>query len=239
MIIGTVVEGPTDRRVLKAVLRRLIPGDHQFLPIQPAVTFGELGTGWKGVRSWCCQTWQQEGFSLAAIVASGPPLDLLVIHLDADVAEEPDLQEGEDDPIKGVERPCPPAAATARQLERVLLRWLRLETIPPATVFALPAQDMENWTFAALYPNDNLCARPDYECTRTGGDHPAYRLTLKKYGKLLQRRGGQIKKPESTYRKVAPLIADAWDVVCLICPQAAQFWQDVQSAVLPEDPMPS
>ena len=43
-------QGPTDRLVLKAVLGKLIPGQHRYLPLQPTPTFGETGSGWKGVR---------------------------------------------------------------------------------------------------------------------------------------------------------------------------------------------
>jgi hypothetical protein len=229
MIIGTVVEGPTDRILLEAVLQRLIPGEHRFLPLQPPVTFGELGAGWKGVRRWCRQTWQREGLNLAATLASGPPLDLLVIHLDADVARESDLQEGEADPIDGVVQPCPPASATAARLTAVVCRSLQVDSLPPVLVLAIPAQDTESWSFAALHPGDDLCARADCECIRSGRDHPAYRLTLKRYGKLLQRRDGEIKKAERRYREVAPHIAAAWETVCRLCPQAAQFTQDIQT----------
>ena len=95
MIIGTVVEGPTDRLVLQAVLDQLIPGQHRYLPLQPTPTLGETGSGWKGVRRWCRETWQREGVTLNAILsgATGPALDLLVIHVDASIAIEADLQE--------------------------------------------------------------------------------------------------------------------------------------------------
>lgn len=84
MNIGTVVEGPSDRLVLKALLDKLLPGEHRYFALQPPLTFGETGTGWKGVRRWCQQTWQLEDSSLKKILSSGVavPLDLLVIHLD-------------------------------------------------------------------------------------------------------------------------------------------------------------
>ena len=90
MNVATVVEGPTDRLVLHAILDKLLPGDptqHRYFPLQPTPTFGQTGTGWKGVRRWCHQTWQRPGSSLDRLISgsAGPPLDLLVIHLDADV----------------------------------------------------------------------------------------------------------------------------------------------------------
>ena len=229
MNIGTVVEGPTDRLVLQTVLDRLCPGDHRYFPLQPTETFGETGTGWKGVRRWCRETWQREGASLDKILSSdtGPALDLLVIHVDADVAVEHNLQEGDNAPIPDVQQPCPPAEATANQLGRVVARWLHCDAFPLQVILAIPAQDTENWTFAALFPDDDLCARDDYECTRTGRDHPAYRLTLKRHGKLLRRTDGRIRKSVRQYHRVIPQIAAAWDTVRRICSQAERFTQAV------------
>ncbi len=105
-------------------------------------------------------------------------------------------------------------------------------------IFAIPAQDTENWTFAALFPNDKLCAQDDYECIKKGKqwrEHPGYCLTLKKYGKYLERKrrkdrnqGYKIKKPIRVYRKLAPEIADSWDTVRNICSQAEQFTRAVK-----------
>ncbi|MEE8389308.1 MAG: AAA family ATPase [Anaerolineae bacterium] len=89
------------------------------------------------------------------------------------------------------------------------------------------SQDTENWTFAALFPDDDLCARDDYECTQIGRERPGYRLTLKKYGKLLRRTDGRIKKPRRQYERATPQIAAAWDTVRQICTQAERFTQDV------------
>lgn len=229
MNIGTVVEGPTDRLLLEAVLDEICPGDHRYFPIQPTETFGETGTGWKGVRRWCRETWQRKGSNLDRILSgdTGPPLDLLVIHVDADIATEHDLQEDEANPIPDVAKPCPPIGTTASQLQRVVGRWLKREDFPQQVVLAIPAQDTENWTFAALFPDDKLCAQSDYECIRTGRDHPGYRLTLKKYGKLLQRTGGRIKKSKRNYRQLAPQVAAAWDKACDICSQAQQFAAEI------------
>lgn len=231
MNIGTVVEGPTDRLVLQAVLDRLFPGDHRYFPLQPTETFGETGTGWIGVRRWCRETWQREGSSLENILTAdvGFPLDLLAIHIDTDIATEYDLQEGDDSPIREVQQPCPSVSATANQLSRVVERWLSHKALPPQVILAAPAQDTENWTFAALFPDDGLCAQDDYECTKSGRDHPGFRLTLKEYRKLLQRTaGGRIKKTVRLYSGLAPRIATNWDTVCKICSQAQRFTQDVQ-----------
>ncbi len=239
MNIGTVVEGPTDRLVLQAILDRLLPGEHRYLPLQPPATFGERGTGWKGVRRWCRETWQRSGSDLDRLLAgdTGPALDLLVIHVDADIADEPDLQENEADPISDVSQPCPPIEPTAERLRRVVARWLRLDGLPGRVVLAIPAQDTEHWTFAALFPDDDLCAREDYECAKSGReDQPGFRLTLKTYGKPLQRRDGRVKKTVRAYRRLALHVARAWDGVCLICSQARRFTVDVQHAANTPEP---
>ncbi len=230
MNIGTVVEGPTDRLVLQAVLDTLFPGDHRYFPLQPTETFGERGTGWKGVRRWCYETWQREGSSLEKILSgdTGSPLDLLVIHVDADIAGEHDLQDEDDAPVRDVQQPCPPIEATTNQLRLVIAHWLQRDDFPSKLILAIPAQDTESWTFAALFPEDALCARADYECSQSGRDHPGYRLTLKKYGKLLRRRGGEIKKPKRLYEQVVPQVAANWDTVCRICHQAQRFTQDAR-----------
>ncbi len=229
MNIGTVVEGPTDRLLLRAVLDRLCPGEHRYFALQPTATYGETGTGWKGVRRWCRETWRREGASLDKILSgdTGSPLDLLVIHMDADVAAERDLQDEDDTPVPDVQQPCPPIEATTGRIRRVVSRWLHCD-FPPRVVVVIPAQDTENWTFAALFPDDDLCARDDYECIQTGRNHPGYRLTLKRYGKLLRRTDGRIKKATRRYERVTSQIAAGWDTVRRVCIQAELFTQDVR-----------
>ncbi|MCQ3979325.1 MAG: hypothetical protein DPW09_38380 [Anaerolineae bacterium] len=158
---------------------------------------------------------------------TGPPLDLLVIHVDAGIAIEHDLQDEDETPIPDIQQPCPPIQLTANQLKHVIERWLQQDILPPQVILAIPAQDTENWTFAALFPDDELCSRNDYECTKNDRDHPGYRLTLKKYGKVLQRNGRTIKKPRRNYEQIVPQLVTGWDSVCHICSQAQQFTQDV------------
>jgi hypothetical protein len=236
MNIATVVEGPTDRLVLEAVLDRLLPGDpaeHRYFPLQPTPTFGATGTGWKGVRRWCRQTWKRSGSSLDRLISgsAGPPFDLLVIHVDADIAYEHDLQQEEDEPVLDVQQPCPPVGATVDKIRQVVKCWLQCYSLPPQIVMAIPAQDTESWTFAGLFPEDDLCDREDYECLRSGRDHPGYRLTLQEYGKLLERTSGRIKKHRRDYERVTLNIADAWDTVQRVCTQAERFTQDVLRGV--------
>ncbi len=227
MNIGTVVEGPTDRLILTAVLRKILPGhpeDHRFLPLQPSPTFGETGTGWKGVRKWCQESWQRTGSSLEAILSStsGPTLDLLVIHVDADIIGANDLQDGFDDPIPGVPAPCPPIGTNAGVLRVVVTRWLARNDLPHPVVLAIPAEDIETWIFAALFPQSPLCQQVDFECVHTNVNnrrHPGFLLPQKKYGKVM--------KDQHTYRKVSIQVADSWVSICQRCTQAESFNREI------------
>ncbi len=227
MKIGTVVEGPADRLLLKAIIAKRFPGEHKYFDLQPADTgasFGRTGTGWKGVRRFCYDIWQSLDTDIAGLIREHQ-MDLLVIHLDADVACESDLQEDINPPVENIYQPCPPILPTAEKLEEVVAKWLNLDSadkFPPEVIPAIPSQDSENWLFAALFPDDELCRQPDYECIHKGDDrrHPAYLMTLKQYGKILKRKDGEIKKPMKDYRRVSGKVADNWKKVCEFCQQA-------------------
>lgn len=237
MNIGTVVEGPSDRVALEAILNHLCPGEHRYFPLQPTETFGETGTGWKGVRRWCREIRQRAGSTLEKILSgeTGPPLDLLIIQVDADIVTKTDLQEGSPHPITEIQQPCPPIQATVDKLEQMIRQvWLEQEELPINVILAIPAQDMENWSFAALFPEDKLCLQEDYECIKAGAkwrEHVGYCLTLAKYGKRLQRKDGTIKKPVRQYEKLAPALVNNWVIVCQICTQAKRFDQVVERFV--------
>ncbi|MBN1261766.1 MAG: hypothetical protein JXB35_13905 [Anaerolineae bacterium] len=225
MNIGTVVEGPTDRLRLEAVLDHLLPEEHRYFSLQPTVTFGETGAGWKGVRRWCHESWQRDNSDLDLLLSehTGPKVDLLVIHVDADIAAEEELLA---DKILGpgkLLQPCPPVSATVTQIEHLILHWLNRDALPGHVIFAIPAQDAETWTFAALFPEDTLCSHEDYECLHHGQDHPGYRLTLKQYGKILNHSSGKIKKPRHAYENILPHVIGSWDEACKICSQADAF----------------
>ncbi|GBC63675.1 hypothetical protein DENIS_4673 [Desulfonema ishimotonii] len=230
MIIGTIVEGTTDRIVLKSVLNALIPGNHRFLALQP-VSPPERSNGWKGVRSWCRQIAEESSLEEILSGETGDPIDLLVIHVDADIADKRGLQDGNEKKTPEVMRPCPPISATIRQIEHVIRKWLNRDELPEKVVLAIPSQDTENWTFAALFPEDPICIRDDYECIKNGHHRPVHKLSLRKYGKYFKRKGNEIKKSKRAYDKLAPVIAENWETVCNICSLAQQFTQDIELLV--------
>lgn len=238
MNIGIVAEGDTDHLVLRSMLNWLIPGNHRYLSLQPSSTSPEKGTGWKGVRRWCREIWQVENSDLKEIISgdTGTPLDILLIHVDADIANEQDLQEGNSDIIQNVKQPCPPIEVTTEQLRRVIGYWVGYENqqLPIQVLLAIPAQDTENWIFAALFPDDEHCLQSDYECIKPTHQMPGYFLSLKEYGKLTSRKDGTIKKSVNRYREVLPKISVRWEATCRICNQANQFTEDVRRIITQE-----
>src|SRR5580700_5527030 len=135
--IALVGEGVTDFEVLRTAIDAMLNGrsfDLKLLQPEGSVAFtgggsaGPLGGGWKGVYKWCRQAALRGGGSLG-----GDPLfvgyDVLILHLDADVAGE-DPAHDPIDPIPGLagllpcEQPCPPPGATTEALRLVLLSWV-------------------------------------------------------------------------------------------------------------------
>lgn len=229
MNIGTVVEGPTDRLILKTMVTAIIPGRHRFFPLQPMETFGKTGTGWKGVRRWCQDLRRRGGAGIESILSdkTGPPLDLLVIQVDADVADEPDLVQ--DSPTSAeISKPCPPVADTVEGLRAVIQQWINRRCLPTGVILAIPAQDIEHWIFAALFPEDPCCQREDYECPKPIRQSPAYLLSLESYGKLTRRKGNTIKKPQRRYHSCIDTITRNINMIEQICTQGHRFRQDLR-----------
>ncbi len=92
--IAVVTEGPTDAVVLKAAIGAIV-GDRPFMmtQLQPDDSVALLGSagphggGWKGVGRWCLQTLERNGGRIHDDLLFTQH-DLLIIHLDADVAGE-------------------------------------------------------------------------------------------------------------------------------------------------------
>lgn len=169
--IGLIVEGPTDQIVIEAVLAAVLRERSRIVTrLQPEASeaFGERGTGWPGVYKWCRQTAVQAGGSI-----SGNKLllhyDLLIIHLDADVADL-DYRSGNINPhptdlTLPCARPCPPPTATTDELRRVLLSWCGEPAVPGTTVICMPSKSTEAWVVASLFPTDRELLRVNpFDC---------------------------------------------------------------------------
>jgi hypothetical protein len=84
--VALIAEGPTDAIIIEAALKKLLPRAFVLTQIQPEVTRPKLGTGWGGVLRWCIE-FASRGHSRLEDDPTLPGFDLVIIHLDADVAE--------------------------------------------------------------------------------------------------------------------------------------------------------
>jgi hypothetical protein len=141
----------------------------------------------------------------------------LVIHLDADVAAEHDVD---------CAQPCPPAAASADALRAVLLGWAGEPEAPPKVVLAVPSWNTEAWFWAALYPDDPLTTGGALECARD----LAARLT-RKPEKLTRHKEGSVKKTPAAYNQHAPRLTARWAEVRRACGEAERFSVDLLGAL--------
>jgi hypothetical protein len=228
--IALVAEGPTDYIVIEAALRAILPFPFVLTQLQPEATRPHMGSGWGGVFKWCQQFRDRTATSIEAdATLSG--FDLLIVHLDADVADKTYADCGESLaqaasnllPLPCA-RPCPPSTDTVASLEAVLLSWLGLATGPGArSLFCIPSKSSESWLAAAVLPPDHavllgLECRADLE-TRLGALPKSQR----------------IRKASRAYRDRASLITSQWNRVTTLCQQAATFTQQV-SAIAPRFP---
>ncbi len=225
--IGFVVEGPTDRVLLEAIVSRLLDG-REYVPEQlsPELseTFAPLsGGGWTSVYRWCRQAASQAGDAL-----HGNPLlrrfDMLIVHADADVAGRSyrDDQRIADAPRDlPCERPCPPASDTTHELREVMQGWMGALSSQSNLVLCTPSKSIETWILVALYPENPIARDPHVEC-RPNPDAQLQNAPLA--GRMI--RGG--KKDRRMYRQRAREVAAAWDVVTQRCPEAARFSVEVR-----------
>ncbi|MCX5685301.1 MAG: hypothetical protein NT049_16715, partial [Planctomycetota bacterium] len=135
--IALVAEGPTDRVVIQAALRAIL-SDRRFVltQLQPEGTlaFGTMGGGWTGVYRWCKQAAARGGGRLGSDELLFQNYDLLILHVDADVAgmryADDSITPKPGDGALPCELPCPPAADTTNALRTVLLSWCGEVAVP-------------------------------------------------------------------------------------------------------------
>jgi len=211
--IRLVCEGPTDYDALSAFLDAHLRGaDYELTLLQPDSSlyggdFGPQGGGWKGVRGWCKGVAQAGG--LMALAALTPDTDLVIIHVDADIAYDGEI---------AAAHPCPPPASTVQAVEATVLSWLGLATLPSRVALWVPSMSTEAWILRALFPTDRQsvpCAglpvgATCVECLRD----PASAL-LGRRPKLVQRKkrpdGSEvIRKLRREYQAQRSQLADAW-----------------------------
>lgn len=223
--IALVSEGTTDAVVIEAALKAILKRPFVLVPLQPEATRPEMGSGWGGVLKWC-QEFRRLG---AASLEADPTLqgfDLVIVHLDADVAEKSYsdcgtavvqwAQEQAFPPLP-CSFPCPPPSNTTDALEAVLLGWLGLSAVGPRSLVCLPSKAIESWLASAVLPSGhNLLT--DLECN----------LSLET-GLAQLPKGQKIRKSRRDYQRWAGKISSQWDSVKAFCSRAAVFEREVLS----------
>lgn len=214
--VKLVCEGITDKIILEAVLSAYLQSDKFTINcIQPESSKiegnpYEHGTGWKGVRRWC-QMIQAAG-GLEEVRALASEVDLLIIHVDAEIVFEAENNAGQ---------PCPPPEPNVIKAESIVMGWLGLKELPPNVVIWVPSMMTEAWILRALFPClpesstclDQAASPICIECL----SDPKTTLLGKK-PKLLQRRNrikngrrvSEVKPITSAYNGSRGSISKAW-----------------------------
>ncbi len=228
--VRLVCEGPTDVEVIRAVLDAHLEEDYILTQLQPEGSLyggdaGPFGGGWKGVRGWCRQAAAAGG--LEAIGALTAEVKLLVLHVDADIASDSEID---------VERPCPPPMPTVEKLESVVLGWLGLNAIPPRVALCIPSKATESWLLRAIFPKDVAavpCSEvaPGEACVECHAD-PA-RLLLYQRPKFVRLKEGGVRKLRREYELNRNRLSKAWRDVVATCSSAARFDEQLAS-ILPQ-----
>jgi hypothetical protein len=212
-------------------------GGQDFVPryLQPEMSLalrvinGEHGRGWPGVCRWCLQMARQAGGRLSDHLLFDLN-DLLVIQLDADVADFNYSDDNIDDPFPADQtlpfaEPCPPPAATTDRLRSLVLRWLGEDSPPARTVFCTPSKALETWILVGLFPDNLLVRRQNHiECR----ENPETVLRgMPKERRLIS--GSH--KHKDKYLELAPEFAEHWALVTERCTEARRFEEDFRSTV--------
>ena len=221
--IAAVVEGPTDAIALEAILKATLPDGTEFelQTLQPegsvafgAASFGRTGAGWGGVFRWCRQSADEGGGSVSGSSVLSHH-DLLVVHVDADVAGETyasaNIQDAPRDDLP-CEAPCPPPEHTTNALQSVVLNWLGEHACPPPVVLCTPSKSIEAWVLAAIWPEHRLVQQADWECRTKPEDLLS---ALPKYRRITKR--------QEDYRGIAPVLTEAWPTVSERLTEAQRF----------------
>ena len=215
--VALVAEGRTDLVVIEAALRAILPRPFVLNMLQPEPTQPKMGQGWGGVFKWC-RAFRGRGASSLQEDATLSFFDLVVIHLDADVAGKSYSDLGTEaaaqaagEPPLPCERPCPPPADTVRELERLLSGWLGAESPDTGAVRCIPSKSTESWLVAAAFQDrpellERLECRTDLE----------QRLAVLPANRKLR-------KSERQYRAVAGKVTQNWHQVTTQCTQAKAF----------------
>ena len=196
--------------------------------LQPEATRPTMGQGWPGVLKWCHEASQRHHGSLS----EDPTLagfDILVVHLDVDVAgmsyqacgaHVVELATSHHWLALPCSKPCPPANNSAKALADVMASWLgEGNSWGEQTVLCLPAQASGSWLAAAvLTPGHRFLENA--ECN-TSLENQLAQLP----------KAQRIRKSKRDYQAHAIHVTQNWEAVKNICSQAKRFEESVRSVV--------
>jgi len=230
--IGIVVEGTTDRIVIESALNKIFADrTYTLIQLQPELSdglsrggFGATGSGWGGVYQWCLQI-----VNMDLALADNRLLqkfDIIIIHLDADVAEKNYSDANLKNPFKKdlpCVQACPPVSPTIQALERVVLGWLNLKKqLSHPFVMCIPSKCTEAWVAIALYGADDPKILVDIECNTNIENYLAQKPARER---LIRNRSGKMKKLTQKYLEKSGQITSQWDYITQKCNQADRFTQ--------------
>jgi hypothetical protein len=223
-IVYFVTEGETDQIILEELIAQWLGGqDFISRRIQPpssdyAEDFdSNLSKGWKGVLGGCMGQRQMGNSGRDEAIKNA---DCLVIHIDADVAQDQDFK----DPI--CQQPCPPASNACNWIRDELTLHFDGE-IPSNVVLCVPAQDLEAWILTALHP-DTADRFAPIECRQDPS-------TLLMIDKLTRRKDGKLRKITSEYKRQLSSIVKGWRNCTSTnpprCPEAVRFERETKQVL--------
>lgn len=194
------------------------------LPVEP----GKPGGGWPGVYKWSRQAVEMADGVLADNIVFFTH-DILIVQVDADVADKKYSDASIQNPVGGDDlpcaEPCPPASATTNRLRDVVAVWLGGSPLPEKVVLCTPSKELEAWVVAALHPDDAK-KHNNFECRKK----PSNILKGKpKEERLVS--GKKNDKSIDKYKEYAPKIADKWPAIKKTCTEAQRFNDEFLAAV--------
>ena len=228
--VAIAVEGPTDEVVIDAIVDTILgESDYELQVLQPDgsrafgnAVGGERGLGWHGVFRWCRDASMEGGgrVSLSAVFANH---DVVVVHVDADVAGVTYDSAGISSPPRvdlPCVQPCPPANATTDALRDVVLGWLGEVDCPDQLVMCIPSKSMDAWVVVALEPDNKVVARGNWECRRDPG---------KQF--MSWPHGRKLVKKRVAYERRADDIGVGWSIAASKLTEAKRFERDFLAAL--------
>ena len=235
--VGIIAEGKTDIYLIEGILICAFP-EHRFIFQLISPTEGELftgqkkeGFGWRGVYKACC-----EFASRWDLVKTGNMLDLLVVHLDGDVAyaeyQQANIEKQRQDLPCAM--PGDSIETAGEKLQQVVCDWL--ETVgkdKPVIAFCLPFINTEAWVGYLAYPE----YRKKFTEKSLEDEIYTWLIAIGKSNrdKLLRNKGGRVRKIPQSYRRVMDAVtAEDWEALKTSYVQARRFasqlsqWNDRQ-----------